>query len=54
MRTELINEYFYIYEVRNNLERFKSNYNRMSELWLSFSDEERNEVNRRLAIRVIP
>ena len=51
IREDLITEYFNIYNIRNQKESFTKNYQRMSELWLDFSDEERALVNRRLIQR---
>lgn len=51
IRENLITEYFNIYNIRNQKESFTKNYHRMSELWLNFSDEERELINRRLIHR---
>lgn len=51
IRENLITEYFNIYNIRNRKESFTKNYNRMSELWLEFTDDERELVNRRLIQR---
>mgnify|MGYP000344950635 CR=1 FL=1 len=47
MRLDLIEEYFHLYRVRNaqsNL-KFRQNYERMSEMWLQFTDHEREAIN---------
>jgi len=47
MRLDLIEEYFNLYRSRNaksNI-KFRENYVKMSEMWLSFTDKERIAVN---------
>ena len=50
LRMDLIDEYYDLYRRRNlcrHSKNFKDNYEKISEMWLNFSDEERIAINTR-------
>ena len=50
LRMDLLDEYYSLYQRRNlcrHNKDYRDNYEKISELWLSFSDEERIAINTR-------
>ena len=45
MRKELLDEYISLYDNRRDPVKFRATYTRLSELWMGFSDDERNVIN---------
>lgn len=48
-RNELIREYVQMYYERTNRTSFAKNYNRMIDMWIDFTPEERTIINKRLS-----
>lgn len=50
LRKELIYEYVRLYYEKDTRITFRQNYTKMTDLWVSFSNEERASVNKLLTI----
>jgi len=48
-RNELIDEYVNMYYERTKRTSFTKNYNRMIDMWIEFTPEERTIINKRLS-----
>ena len=52
-RSDLIKEYLSLYYERVNRVSFSKNYNRMQDLWIEFTPQERQIVNKHLTTNMV-